>query len=166
MSVTITESGLAFGDFDEANLFYAEQSNIYNSLGENIKSVEFVLWKRNDHIIFVEAKSSSPKPSNQVDFDEYIDEVYKKFYHSIDLFFSLIVNRLDARREMPLCFKQTNYAMARIKLIFVINGHKTEWLPPISEALTRKLRMQIKTWRLDLTVLNHELADNYGLLKH
>lgn len=167
MSVTILESGLHFGEFEETNLFQTEKSSIYKSLGESIKSVEFILMHKDNSIIFIEAKSGSPQPYNQVDFDKFIDEIYCKFSHSIDLFFSIILKRLnDIESEIPNCFKEAEYSTVKIKLILIINGHEILWLAPISDALTRKLKMQIKTWRLDLKVMNHKLADEYGLLKH
>lgn len=167
MSVTIAESGLFFGEYEETDVFHCEQSAIYKSLGENIKSVEFVLWRKNDSIYFIEAKSSSPRPNSHVDFDGFIDEIYSKFSHSIDLFFSIVINRLhDNTAEMPVRFKMMEYDAVKIKLVLVINGHKTEWLPPISDELKRRLRRQIRTWRLELAVLNHEQAEEYGLLKN
>lgn len=166
MSVTISESGLYFGEYGESRLFYAEQSSVYKSLGDSICTIEFALYNENDEILMVEAKSSSPKPSNQIDFDGFINEIYDKFAHSIDLYFSLVLKRLDdSKNDMPDCFRTANYSIAKIKLILVINGHKIDWLAPISDALRKKLKMQIKTWRLELAVINHEVAAEYGLLK-
>lgn len=114
MSVTIAESGLFFGEYEETDIFRAEQSVIYKSLGGNIKSVEFVLWRKNGSIYFIEAKSSSPRPNNRADFDGFIDEICSKFSHSIDLFFSIIINRLhDDIAEMPVRFKKWNIAQSR-----------------------------------------------------
>lgn len=36
----ITESEMDFGKFDEADLFYIENSKIYKNLGSGIKTVE------------------------------------------------------------------------------------------------------------------------------
>lgn len=165
MSITIYDSGLYFGEYEENSLFHVEKSLIYKSLGKNIKTVEFILFHKNNNILFVEAKSSAPNPCKEGDFDEFINEIYKKFLHSIGLYFSVVVKRLnDNRNEMPVCFKEAEYSTVRIKLVLVINRHEIEWLAPIKDALSRKLRVQTKTWRLDLAVLNHELADEYGLL--
>lgn len=166
MSITILESGLYFGEYDEDNLFYVEKSLLLKSLGENIKSVEFILMHKNITILFIEAKSSSPKPHNEEDFDSFINDISEKFSHSINLYFSTILKRLnDKDNEMPSCFKDADYRTAKIKLILIINGHKIDWLDPIKDALTIKLRMEIKTWCLNLTVMNHQLADEYGLLR-
>ncbi len=165
MSVTISESGLCFGEFEESNLFYVEQSNVYKSLGSGICTIEFALYNNGD-ILMIEAKSSSPKPNNQDDFDSFINETYDKFAHSIDLYFSIVLKRIeDSENDMPDSFKAANYSTIKIKLLLVINGHKIEWLSPISDALKRKLKRQTQIWLLEVVVLNHELAEKYGLLK-
>ena len=159
MSITIPESGMQFGPFDERYIFQIEKSQLYKSLGENIKAVEFVLCQQMNKICFIEAKSSAPQPHNNKDFDKFILELYDKFVHSIELFFSTILKRKkDIYGEMPSCFHEAEYARIAIKLILVINGHEIGWLSPISDALKRKLKRQIKTWDLTVTVLNHDLA--------
>ena len=166
MSITISESGMLFGEYEEADLFCAEESSVYKSMPNGVCTVEFILRGKNDEILMIEAKSSSPKPGNQDDFDGFIDTIYHKFSHSIDLFFALVLKRLvDRYNEMPAYFKSADYSTAKIKLLLVINGHNIEWLPPVSHALCEKLKRQIKTWRLEFAVINHEQAKDYGLLK-
>jgi hypothetical protein len=117
------------------------------------------LCQQDNAICFIEAKSSSPKPHNNEDFDLFILELCQKFAHSIELFFSAILKRKEDRDgEMPRCFHEADYARVEVKLILVINGHKIEWLTPISDELKRKLKRQIKTWNLKVAVLNHQLA--------
>ena len=165
MSVTIDESNLIFGEYEEESLFRIEKSSLIGSLGEGIRTVEFILRYKDDEILLVEAKSSSPKPGNQEDFDSFIDEIQEKFVHSTELYFSLVLKRLDDKEgEMPDFFRTVDYAKAKIKLLLVINGHKIEWLPPIANALREKLIRHIKTWRLEVAVINHEQAKSYGLL--
>ncbi|MHB8089598.1 MAG: hypothetical protein ACYDH2_15255 [Anaerolineaceae bacterium] len=155
----ITESGMQFGPFDEAKLFRIEKSQLYKSLGENVKSVEFVLCRQMHEICFIEAKSSAPNPSNGENFDTFVYEVYKKFVHSIDLFFATILKRKnDTDGEISSCFHNADYKLIDLKLILVINGHEIGWLSPISDALKKKLKRQIKTWNLGVSVLNHQLA--------
>ena len=166
MSVTISESGLLFGEYDESSVFHIEESSVYKSMGTNFCTIEFILRHKDNKILLLEAKSSSPKPGNTEDFDGFIDEIYRKFSHSMDLYFSLVLKRLDdPYSDMPEYFKTADYSAAKIKLLFVINGHNIEWLPPISDALREKLKRQIKIWKLGVIVINHEQADEYGLLK-
>jgi len=116
-------------------------------------------------VVFIEARSSSPKPGNGQDLDSYINEISCKFSHSIDIFFSVIVKRLeDTRNEMPIRFKNKSYEKMDMKLILVINGHEIEWLLPITDGLKKKLKRKIKTWKLELIVLNDKQAFDWGLL--
>jgi len=166
MSVTISESGMLFGEYEKSNVFFIEESFVYKSMGDNFCTIEFILRHKSDEILLIEAKSSSPKPGNKEDFDSFIDEIYQKFTHSMDLYFSLVLKRLgDPNNDMPEYFKTTDYSAVKIKLLFVINGHKIEWLAPIADALRDKLKRQIKTWDLGFVVINHEQANEYGLLK-
>ena len=163
MSVVIIESGLAFGSYSKEALFRVEESEIRKSL--DLRTVEFILRYTDNEILLIEAKSSSPKPGNQENFDEYIGEIFDKFVHSIDLYFSLVVNRLnDTAGDMPDFFRKADYATSKITLLLVINGHRISWLPPIKDALKSRLKRHIKTWRLDVAVMNHEQAESYGLL--
>ena len=165
MSITISESGMLFGEYVKADLFHVEKSSVYKSMPSGVRTVEFILRRKNDEILMIEARSSSPKPGNKADFDGFIDTIYYKFTHSIDLFFALVLKRLvDNYEEMPDYFKSADYFIAKIKLLLVINGHNIEWLPPVSNALHIKLKRHIKTWRLELAVINHEQAKDYGLL--
>ena len=62
---TITESEMNFGKFNETELFHIEDSNIYQSLGSGIKTVEFILRQNKNSIIFLEAKKSCPNAANR-----------------------------------------------------------------------------------------------------
>lgn len=166
MRIVIQESGLSFGEYDKTDCFNIEKSTVYKSLGSNVRVIEFILRHKNDEILMIEAKSSSPKPGNNNNFDKFIEEIGDKFAHSIDLFFSLIIGRLgDQETDMPEYFRTADYSVAKITMLLVINWHEISRLSPISEALRRKLKRQMKTWRLNLSVMNHELAGKYGLLK-
>ena len=166
MSIVIHESDLLFGEYKKEHVFHIEQSTTYKSLGTNIRVIEFVLRHKNNVILMIEAKSSSPKPGNLDDFEDFIEEIREKFVHSVDLFFSVIIGRInDRENDMPDYFKSVDYSNVRIKMLLVINGHKINWLPPVSNALHQKLKRQIKNWQLELAVINHEQAKEYGLLK-
>ncbi|GAP72707.1 hypothetical protein SAMD00024442_4_58 [Candidatus Symbiothrix dinenymphae] len=159
MTTYIEESGLYFGDYEIADFFHAETAEIYRELGDNIKTVEFVLRKNEHEVLFVEAKSSSPQPGNNEDFDKFIEDIAEKFSHSNDVLFSVIMNRIiDLKSELPNNFRIIDYSKVKIINVLVINGHKTEWLPPIRDALVQQLKSHIKIWHLDVIVLNDGLA--------
>lgn len=58
---TTIESKMVFGPFEEANVFEIEKSNVNQMIGEHIRTVEFVLRRKENQILFIEAKSSSPQ---------------------------------------------------------------------------------------------------------
>ncbi len=88
----INESGMIFEFYDE-DVFQVEKSDLYKSLGEKIKTVEFVVRVKEDDIAFVEAKSSSPNPENEMDFDTYVNEIIAKFIDSFNLYLTLLMKR-------------------------------------------------------------------------
>lgn len=49
--------------------------------------------------------------------------------------------------------------------ILVINGHKQDLLPPIKEALERKLMVERKIWNHKVIVINDSLAKTNGLIR-
>jgi hypothetical protein len=166
MSIRINESGLLFGDYDDDDVFQIEKSQIYKELSGCSKTVEFVLRFSADKIYFIEAKSSSPKPKSEKDFNVFINDISGKINHSLDIFFALVVKRIkDTKGEFSRSFRKIDYSNIEVTVLLVINGHKIEWLPPVRDALVKKLRRIIKTWNIQVAVLNHELAADYCLIK-
>ena len=56
----IKESGMAFGDYDDKNLFKIENSSIHTLAGLNIKSVEFILLNEHQKVNNVLKLPTSP----------------------------------------------------------------------------------------------------------
>ena len=128
--VTINESGMTFGPFAENQVYQIEKSEAYTHLGEGIKVVEFVYKQNDDKLFFVEANSSSPKPSGG-DFKKYIEDISKKFVHSFDLWLSLNLKRRQDDISEEILDVQTSNQIFRF--ILVIKGHEKSWLPPVME---------------------------------
>ena len=89
--IRVVESNMIF-EFEEKHIFQIENSNLHSSLGDGIKTVEFVVSVKPDEILFVEAKSSSPQPKaeNKERFDEFIDEISDKFIHSFNMYLTSV----------------------------------------------------------------------------
>ncbi|MFA7056374.1 MAG: hypothetical protein WC155_02280 [Candidatus Cloacimonadales bacterium] len=168
MSKIITESGMDFGPFDEDYLYEIERSDLVERL--NIKKVEFIVYY-NKALMFLEAKSSSPQsklnPINeQTNFDDYIDEVTRKFANSINLFFSIRLGRY--KDKMGIKLNKITLSQANMKLILVIKNHKEEWLPPVSDALKIKLYGLIRSCNINpcnILIINSAIAKEKGLIK-
>lgn len=79
MELFIEEPGVKFGGLEERRLFWVEHSDIYRSLGEGIKTVEFIYLTKEENVLFVEAKNSCPNIANK---DESEDK--QKKYEAVE----------------------------------------------------------------------------------
>jgi hypothetical protein len=173
MSLTIDESKMTFGPFSESVCFRIEKSPIYTNLGDGVKMVEFVLNRPSDIqepvLCLVEAKHSSPRPDNPVDFSEFISEISEKMVNGISLLFAAILRRHGASEGiLPESMHSVDLSRCKVRCILVINGHAIEWLPPIQDALRKSLLSMNKTWNFGpnmVVVLNEVLAAEYPLLR-
>ena len=161
----INESGMSFGPFDEEKVFYIENSEIYNSIKDGVKTVEFVYARGKDQLLFVEAKMSSPAPgegNTTQKFDEYIEDITEKFIHSFNLWLTMHLGRRigDAPRDTIDCDPKTE----SFTFALVINGHAEAWLPPIRAALERRMIAERKIWNHEVIVLNDKQAETRGLI--
>lgn len=164
--ITINESGMSFGPFDDSCVFWAEKSKLYKKVGKNkVKTVEFVLAEDNK-LQFLEAKSSSPKPTRDstTKFDDFINEIFLKFLHSINLYYSGILGRHETSNDIPEEIKGIDNQEISIKFILVIKGHEIDWLPPIQEALDQKMVPISAIWNSNVAVINDTMAEKYKLI--
>lgn len=170
MPVTIVESGMTFGPFLNEHFFHIEKSKIYNKLQNGLQIAEFLLIQpEKNRLLVVEAKSSSPNPENkesQITFDDFIAEITEKLSNSFTLGLALCLERhVDHKDEISKCFKDIALDSVKIVLLLVINGHKEEWLAPLSEALQEKLKRTSRIWPLEVLVLNEKMAQSYNLIE-
>lgn len=167
----ISESGMSFGPYPAGQCFYIEKSKYYTQIQRDVQMAEF-LWlkpqKQGTTVWVVEAKSSSPRPETQPNFAEFIHEIRSKLTNGFLLMLAARLQRDPAAFvELPEAFQSVNLQTLGFRFVLVINGHKQEWLAPLKDALASALRPLLKTWNLPPTsvaVLNHELAQKYGLI--
>ncbi len=167
----IVESGMTFGPFPEGTCFYIEKSACYSEIQNGVPMVEFLLLreqKQGPTIWIVEAKSSSPRPVTRPGFDEFIDEIRRKLTHGFLLALAACLGRHPATdTELPEQFKAADLKKMGFRFVLIINGHRTDWLQPLQDALSLALKPVIKTWALPPTavvVMNHEMAQERGLI--
>src|SRR3712207_8075410 len=141
--VQIKESNMIFGDFQEDRIFKIEKSKLHNKIGDGIKVVEFLFLKDEYELDFIEAKSSSPRPTkdNIIRFNEFIEEISDKFIHSFNLYYSAILKRNENYEEINNNFLKLDSSKIKLKFILVIKGHEIEWLLPISDADRKSTRL-------------------------
>lgn len=167
----ITESGMAFGPYPEGSFFYIEKSTMYQRVQDSVPIAEFLLLrhsKKGPVIWVVEAKTSSPHSKNETDFDKYIASVSQKLINALSLGLAACLKRHQAAyAELPQKFQKLDLAVLDFRLVLVVKKCKTEWIPPLKEALDKSLRATVKTWALSPTavvVFNEELAQEKQLV--
>ncbi|MEJ2795013.1 hypothetical protein WAE56_16535 [Iodobacter sp. LRB] len=171
MSKTIIESGMSFGPYSVDDCFELEKSAIYQRIQKQVMMAEFALIRQKEGqprvIWLVEAKSSSPRPETQPGFDAFIDEIRQKLSNALHLVLSAKLNRhRESVTDLPNGFKSLTL-QEDFKLVLVINNHRSEWLPPLQDALNSVLRTLVSTLGLrpnSVAVINDVMARSYGLI--
>lgn len=164
--LTILESNMTFGPFPKENVFYIEKSELYTAIGQNVKIAEFIL-KKNDSLIFIEAKSSSPKQLKKEDGSpsDFVVEISDKLRNSFELFMSAnlkVAN--DEKCEASTLIDIADIKNYKVKFRLIISGHKKEWLSNIQNALEKNLQAQMNIWKIEVKVINDEIAREYSLI--
>ncbi|HRT58608.1 MAG TPA: hypothetical protein P5038_18440 [Candidatus Paceibacterota bacterium] len=172
--ISFTESGMIFGPYAETDFFGIEKCATYGAIQDGVKMAEFLLIRETPQkppcvccVWIVEAKSSSPQPKTQPEFDGYIADIKDKLTNGLSLCFASVLKRHpNTLAEWPDKYRDLELSTAGFRLVLVINGHQLDWLPPLQDALRRALHPTAKTWALDpnaVVVLNHEGARQFGL---
>ncbi|MBT8420245.1 MAG: hypothetical protein KJO08_05205 [Gammaproteobacteria bacterium] len=169
---SFSESGMNFGPFQEGYCFPIERSEIYRGIGPGVKVAEFLLLrtsaeKKPPVIWVVEAKSSTPRPETQPNFDEFIDEIRLKLTNAMSLWLAARLGR-HSQAELSEPFKRVEPDNMDFRLVLVVNHHPDRWLKPLQEALVRALHPVVKTWALSPTavkVINGAIARDLMLIQ-
>ena len=170
----IVESGMTFGPYPKGHCFFIEKSATYKKIQNNLQIAEFLLLHHSKDgtpvVWVVEAKSSTPRPATQPNFDEFIEEIHEKLMNAFSLGIAICLNRHKSnKRDLPDRFKTLDLSIASVRFVLVVKGHREAWLPPLQEALSKALHSTIKTniWNLlplSVAVINDELALKHGLI--
>lgn len=169
--ITIRESGLEFGPFDEDKCFEVERSALCAGLGDGVKIVEFMLVRPGKggvaNLLCVEAKTSAPQKGTQPQFDEYFLEIRDKMLNALLLFLGARLGRHgDAADELPHGMRTLDPATVGIKFVLVVSNAQDDWLVPLQEKFTNTMRPIVKTFRVDpasAVVLDARRARAQGL---
>ena len=168
----IIESGMTFGPDAEGQCFYIEKSRCYCQVHECVQMAEFLLLRSQNELSsvvwVVEAKSSSPRPTTQPNFKDFIEEIRIKLTNGFLLSVAMRLGRHpDGLAELPEPFQQIDLKTSSFRFVLVINGHKNAWLPPLQDALSLVFKPIVKSWALPPTsviVLNELGAQQHGLI--
>lgn len=166
MSISIQESGICFGPFEETQLFHIEKSKGYTEFKELPQIAEF-LWlstsSKEPMLWVVEAKSSIPR-----EHEDFFIEIQSKLVNALTLTISGYLKRnLLLFEELPKSFKQLDWSSVDIKLVLVIPNIPKEHLPQITEKFKKTMKTTRNTWKIkDIStlVLNKEQAEKFRLV--
>lgn len=164
--ITVAESGVVFGPFEEDNFFPVEKSRWLSRL-EGIKACELVYWKpQKGKLYFIEAKSSIPSHRNSPsEYEAYFVELFEKFDNSLQLLVSGILGRpKELASELGSGVSSLDWEQAQICFYLVIPKVPDQYLPDLTEKLRKALSRQRKVWNATVFVINERLAFREGLL--
>lgn len=164
MGVIIPESDMQFGEYNENQIFYIEDSEQYKQkLRQNgVRSCEFVLLRGN-RLCFVEAKKSCPNQitansSNEkkTKYHEYIQEIVEKMRHSLNLYANILMKRYS---QDGVSEQMKNVKDLDIRLVLVVKNAETVWLDPFRDKFRNELRKEMQIWKIpEFIILNEEQA--------
>jgi len=171
VTITIQESQMSFGPYDQDHVFRPEESATYARIKNGLKIGDLVLLQENNDVVkllLIEAKSSTPRPLPAERFEAFICEIREKLTNTLAMILAALMNRPgSAHDEVPVAFTQLAIATLDILLVLVIRGHPKAWLPPLRDALANALQPTVKIWGIAppaVFVLNDDLARDHHLL--
>ena len=168
---TFIESEMTFGPYDEKHVFHIEESPQYTAINrDGVKCCEFLL-KKEQKILFVEAKKSCPNHNaredseyNSMKYYDYISEIAEKMRHSLDLYASILLNR-QTQNGVSEDMLETDLSGYELILILVVKTAEKEWLYPYIDIFKEKLRPEMQVWNIkSFLVINEETARSKGLV--
>lgn len=164
----VVESNMKFS-CPNGESFQIEKSSIMRD-NDSVKACEFFAMI-NGRLSMIEAKSSSPRPGNKQEFDEYIATIGQKFLDTLLMFNAIMLERHgpNYKRELPDTIQKQDIGKLQYALYLIVHGNETEWMIPIQEALRSYLRHVLNAWNIpdaNVYALNHEDALTKGLLKN
>lgn len=172
--IEFEESGMSFS-FSRDDFFYLEKSSVYKTLNSHgVASVEGVLLKeikKKSTIVFIEAKKSTPDMStsnNESNQDDFLSSLEDKISHSIQICYAILHGRYGNdfdKDEMGENLRQAFAMPVHIMFVLIVKEYKDDWCNQMKDALEMKLCALRKVWRMNIMVLNEEMARRYKLVK-
>jgi len=157
----ISESDM---NFISENTFQIEKSEVYSSLEDGVKTVEYIR-AIGDNLLFVEAKTTFPNPNNPGEgaldrFHSEVDAICEKFVHSLNLFSAVEVGVLHDVGAVDMVLPER----ASLAFFLVIKNHEEAWCKPIEVKLIACLPSYLKKiWKPNVHVINHQTAIKQNL---
>jgi hypothetical protein len=148
-------------DFIPESTYAIEESRAFASVGNNVRTVEFVRMK-DDKLLFVEARKTIANPDNSPEpYKREVYEICEKFIHSLNLFAAVEIGIIED--TVPEAFHSCN--IVSLMFVLVVRNHKPKWCRPIKRELEQQLPAYLKKiWRPTVYVINYETAKKLELV--
>ena len=164
--ITIKESGVTFGHFDEKDIYKIENSAGHQGLGDGFKIVEFT-YLRSNVLFFIEAKSSIPKPESTSDYEAFWQEILEKFENALLLeLMGCLRRNQQVYNELADNHKNIDWEKVDIRIILVMGPAPKEYLVSITDVFRKRLKKILKLWSIkyaNIFVINEEQAIQQNL---
>ena len=157
----VLESGMRF-IYDEYHTFMIEKY-VQEKKFQCVKTVEFIKKQKN-LLIFVEAKTSAPKPGSK-EYENFVCDIVTKAEDSLLVFLRLFFEQ--DRAVLKNAFLDGKMRDTQFCFILVVRDHKCAWLDPLTNHLRKTMRHIFNAWRwgnVPLLILNKKMAVEKGLV--
>lgn len=127
----------------EDDTFYEKMSSKFGT-----KDVDFII-KRENKLLFIEAKTSSP-----MNLNNYTNDIVVKFIDSLYIFTGIILNRKNTQSTIITNeMNRISHIKGSMQLVLIIKNAEKSHLIPIRDLLQKKLRKIIKMYSLETSVI-------------
>jgi len=163
--VEFTESEMEFS-YPEKDCYRIEHSRTYSALGSGVKICECVV-RKDDRILFVEAKSSFAYAKEEGRFQKELADIQEKFMNTVQVYIGLLVDRPYSHSDtLPPGLMGDSVRKAPMKCYLIIRRYDGDALQSVDDALNQKLAAFRKTLAIeDIKVISAEKAQKHGLIK-
>lgn len=174
--ITFTESEMKFS-YEEQDTFYLEKSELYETRLRNhqVSSVECITVRvQHDRrkVLFIEAKTSAPNPNGPKGigrFEEFVEELCVKFRHSLAMCYAILhdVHGMEdsTLHNMGAVLRSCLETQPQILYVVIIQKHEPSWCNGLQEALHKALTSMRSIWKIQIVVINEEIARSVQLIQ-
>lgn len=160
------ESFMKFS-FPDDDVFLIEKDDLVTS-HDGRKACECVVWL-NEHVALIEAKSSTPNPRNEEDYNGFFEDIRDKFATSLVLFNDIRSHKFgeEAFCRLPVHLRQIPTEGGDYAIYLIVHGHQDDWMPGLQDTFKTIMHDVITRWNIrdtNVKALNHTSAKVLNLI--
>ena len=129
---------------------------------EGVKACECIVLI-SPNVALIEAKASSPNPINIAQYNDFLDDIRRKFADSIRYFNDMKSGIFgeEVRMRIPCNLLSCTKSPSEYHIYLIIHGHQLDWLGGLQDLLREELRDVIAAWNMkdsNVKAFNEEMA--------